>query len=128
MKDNQKYHWNAIAFQEVFGTKDEPGIYIKFKSDVSHGVNTNTGGPRNPAQPCRADFCCDVENVLDAMIKDRKFLTRFFRQYILGTNTLTKREQNSITQEIGQELRRRKITPVFNYFRVIRRKNGRVRY
>jgi hypothetical protein len=122
-----RLHYNKLAFQEIFGTADDPGAYVKFKSNALRNITAYTGGittSRNPAAPCRADFCCDVDNVLSSVIKSRELLEKFFRHYIMGNNELNAEQQTYLEQKIGQELRKRKLIPVNKYFRVVRRKYG----
>jgi hypothetical protein len=123
-----RVHYNVLAFQEVFGSPDDPGAYVKFKSNSTRNITAYTGGVStsiNPAAPCRADFCCDVDNILSSIIKERALLYKFFNHYVLGDNSLTRQEQTYLEQKIGGELRKRQLTPVNRYFRVIRKKNGR---
>ena len=116
-------HANAMAFIEVFGNSFDPGAYSKFKSTNYRNVTVYTGGSttRNPATPCRSDFCCDVENVLSSVIRDRRLMLKFFEHYISGMGGLSMKEQQNLEQKIGRELRRRGISPVYKYFKVIRK-------
>jgi hypothetical protein len=119
-----KTHFNKLAFLEVFGDVNDPGAYVRFKSNNLRNVTVYTGGTsptRNPATPCRADFCCDVDNILKQFM-DRALLQKFFNHYILGIEELNREQQSHLENEIGFELRRRNIVPVNKYFRVMRKK------
>lgn len=119
-----RVHYNKMAFDEVFGSIDEPGTYVRFKSNNIHSVMMHTGGgTKNPATPCRADYCCDVDNILKVFL-DNNLQVKFFKHYILGEETLDRDQQNSIEQSVGGELRKRKLVPVGKYFRVMRRRYG----
>jgi hypothetical protein len=115
-------HYNKMAFDEVFGSHDDPGTYIRFKSNNVHNVTMYTGGTstRNPATPCRSDFCCDVDNLLKVVLRG-KLLERFFNHYILGVEELNQEQKTYIEQTIGLELRKRNLVPVNNYFKVRRK-------
>jgi hypothetical protein len=122
-----EYSRNLSAFNEVFGSVYDPGAYVSFKSNSLRSVTIYTGGPaatRNPAQPCRADFCCDVDHVLSQIIPSEELLTKFFNHYILGINSLSKEQRKMLEQDIGSALRRDNISPVNSYFKVLRGKNG----
>jgi hypothetical protein len=119
----EQYRFNKSAFMEVFGNKDNPGAYIDFKTNSTKNLSiyVEGGTTRNPAQPCRADFCCDVENVLNTLLRDKALLKPFFSYYVLGLNTLDKKQRRWIEQTLGQELRNRNLVPVINYFKIIRK-------
>lgn len=115
---------NRFAFQEVFGNESDSGAYARFKSDKVHGITiyADEGMVANPAVPCKADFCCDVDRILSEVIPEMSNLVKFFKQYVMGIKSLTKQEETYYEQEIGKKLRERSIVPVVAYFRVIRRK------
>jgi hypothetical protein len=119
-----KIHLNKAAFDQVFGTPDEAGAYEQFQNNNSIQGVSFTGGngvARNPASPSKADFLCDVDNCLQAVVSE-KLLTKFIQHYIMGIDSLSRGQQNGLEQQIGQALRKRKIVPVKGYFISIRRK------
>lgn len=121
------------AFVEIMGDPfalDEPeGFYNMFKSRGELAASKNdfdTGrGVKNPAQPSMLDFFCDVEIIVEQVIKDKRFLKRFYGTYILGDKpSITSSEQQDLEQRIGRLFMEGKISPVAKYFRTIRRPRG----
>lgn len=121
---SMRTYYNKLAFIEVFGDINDPGAYVKFKSNYFHNVNAytgNAGSTRNPATPCRADFCCDVDNIINSVIHDDALLKKFVAHYMTGDENLTREQQHQLEQRIGKELRRKGLIPVNRYFVVKRR-------
>lgn len=123
MSNTSQYHFNKLAFIEVFGSKSNPGAYVDFKTNSTRNllIYVEAGSTRNPAQPCRADFCCDVENVLNTHLRDQALLKPFFDHYFLGLNSLNKKQKRWIEQTLGHELRIRGLVPVVEYFKTRRK-------
>jgi len=116
IKDKEDY--NKMAFEEVFGNDDDIGAYLRFQSDDLHAVFVG----ESPANPCRADFICDVDNVLSLIIRQKELLTKFIEHYIIGNDVLQKEVQRELVNRIGQELRGRSLVPVATYFKILRKK------
>lgn len=126
----EEFQYNKRAFDDVMGDPTaipEPidGHYNTLRSRSSIKVAKNNFGEgqatANPARPNVIDFACDVENVINSVIKDEKVLQLFLDTYIFGEVNLDQKERTVLEQQIGKVFRNRGISPVSRYFTTIRR-------
>lgn len=126
----EEFQANKRAFDDVMGDPTaipEPidGHYNTLRSRSSIKVAKNNFGEgqatANPARPNVIDFACDVENVINSVIKDKNVLQSFTNTYIFGSVELNQKERTVLEQQIGKVFRNRGISPVSRYFTTIRR-------
>lgn len=124
---------NKAAFVAVLGDPFEvpeiEGMYLILKRRSSISATQNDfsmgRGTHNPANPSILDFFCDVENVIERAITDKKLLKKFIDTYIMGdVDTLTKEQRAYLEQRVGQRFFNRRLHRVKEYFNSVRRPVG----
>lgn len=124
---NSRFHHNKLAFDAVIGNADEPGAYVTAvkRNSVQAITYEGSNATVNPAAPCKADFCCDVEKAIAQVIKDKYLLQKFLNHYIMGVLSLDKEQTKNLEQKVGEKFRKLHIYPIGKYFISIRRKSKR---
>lgn len=127
-----RYAQNKAAFVEVIGDPyaiPEPieGEYYRLKRRTQVNVfQIDDGGSATPraAQPNKMDFFCDVENAVTEVINNQIVLDMFWCTYLDDEPLLNQQQRNDLEQRIGKKFAARRISPVKEYFKTIRRKLG----
>lgn len=118
---NTRHHWNKQAFDAVINT------YLNMNNRRTIGAvdySTGMGSTSNEAKPTPSDFCCDVENAVQAALKSNHMFALFIVHYIHGYDKLTLKQQGFVEQLVGQKFRRRAIWPLTGkngYFTSVRK-------
>lgn len=130
-----RYAQNKRAFVDVIGDPfalPEPieGEYYRLKRRTAiktFNIDDAGSATARAAQPNKMDFFCDVDNAVGEVVTNKVLLERFWRTYLDDEPALNQAQRNELEQRIGRKFVVRRISPVREYFKTIRRKLGETR-